>query len=136
MIFFIIGFLLWIVLEYLMHRYFLHGMVHPVHRTHHKDPKDMSELFIGWKNVAVASVVLCGIALLFLSATSVMLLYMGVVLGYFMYEFVHYKVHYCKPTSKFLLYLRKHHLRHHYVTEDGNYSILFPFLDRIMRTKI
>ena len=132
--YFLVGLGSWIILEYFMHRFVLHKFG-SAHQYHHENPKDIKDLFVSWKYVAAVSVGLCGLALLVLSPIQVMLFYLGVVLGYSVYELIHYRVHHCKVKTKLMKYLRKHHLRHHYANEDTNFSVVFPPLDALFRTK-
>lgn len=133
--FFLLGLSSWILVEYLMHRFFLHRLSSGGHSSHHKDPKNKNTLFVEWYLVAVVSVVFCGIALLILDGVSVMWLYLGVVLGYFIYEVIHYRVHHCKAKTRLMKYLRRHHLQHHHLNEKGNFSVVFPPLDTLFSSR-
>jgi sterol desaturase/sphingolipid hydroxylase (fatty acid hydroxylase superfamily) len=133
---FILGLSSWILIEYLMHRFALHGFADKGHTPHHENPRDKSNLFIDWRMVAIVSVAVCGTALLFLDGLSVMQMYLGIVTGYVAYEFVHYRVHNCKVTSRLMKYLRKHHLQHHFSSEDCNYSVICPPIDKLFNTTL
>lgn len=134
MLYFLLGLSCWVIVEYLMHRFVLHRQGDTSHKPHHENPKDISELFISWKYVAVVSVLFCGFWLIFFPASQVLLIYLGVILGYAMYETVHYRVHHCKAKNRMMKYLRKHHLQHHFTKDECNYSIVFPPIDYMFRT--
>jgi sterol desaturase/sphingolipid hydroxylase (fatty acid hydroxylase superfamily) len=135
MLAFLLGVSSWVIVEYLMHRYVLHGIADSSHIPHHLHPKDKSQLFVSWQHVLIVSVVLCGLGLIFFSGITVLLWYLGVVLSYAIYETVHYRVHHCKVKSRLMKYLRKHHLQHHFVKEGCNYSVVFPPLDTLFRSR-
>lgn len=131
----LLGLVSWILLEYLFHR-FLHFGGIEAHQQHHLNPQNKDNLFIKWYIVAIVSLTYCLVFSFFLSLLLVFWLYLGFAIGYLFYEGVHYTVHYSNTKWKILKYLRKHHLRHHYKNKDGNYSVVFPPLDTLFKSKI
>lgn len=135
MLFFLVGLSSWVLIEYLMHRFVLHGRGNTSHKPHHKNPKNKNDLFISWKYVAIVSIILCAFCLIFFSGISVILIYLGAICGYFSYETIHYRVHHCKSKTRWMRYLRRHHLQHHFTNESYNYSIVFPPLDYLFNSR-
>lgn len=133
--FFLLGLGSWILLEYVMHRFVLHDKAPSSHTPHHLNPKDKTQIFAEPTTVALLSVSVCFIGLLLFSGISVFFLYLGLVTGYLLYEFIHYRIHHGKARTPWMKYLRKHHLQHHFADDKTNYSVVFPPIDRLFRSK-
>jgi sterol desaturase/sphingolipid hydroxylase (fatty acid hydroxylase superfamily) len=58
----------------------------------------------------------------------------GLVFGYLVYDTVHYAVHHYNLRSPVLLYLKKHHFRHHYQDSTQDYGVSSPLWDLILGT--
>jgi sterol desaturase/sphingolipid hydroxylase (fatty acid hydroxylase superfamily) len=58
----------------------------------------------------------------------------GFVLGYVVYDTLHYAVHHFSLHSPVLLYLKKHHYRHHYNDSTKDFGVSSPAWDVIMGT--
>jgi sterol desaturase/sphingolipid hydroxylase (fatty acid hydroxylase superfamily) len=133
------GFLLWTLVEYLLHRYVLHEQTYfaPMHGQHHASPLS----FIGtppWISVFV----LCGTLLVpiwwcvgFNVADGVTV---GVMVGYWWYGVVHHMIHHHAhdSSSPYFNDLRAWHMRHHYSPKRGNFGVTTPLWDRVFGTVI
>jgi sterol desaturase/sphingolipid hydroxylase (fatty acid hydroxylase superfamily) len=139
------GFGGWSLAEYLLHRYFFHArphgaamrrMVYLVHGNHHVEPLDRER-----------DMMPLSVSLPVGAAIYPMLLWLGgfgagniltgfVALGYIAYESIHFATHQTHPRGRVGRFLRRHHLRHHYGREVGNFGVSSPFWDLVFRTLI
>jgi sterol desaturase/sphingolipid hydroxylase (fatty acid hydroxylase superfamily) len=58
----------------------------------------------------------------------------GFMFGYLVYDSTHYAIHHFHLRGKIGMYLRKRHLRHHFVQPDYNFGISSPFWDIVFGT--
>jgi sterol desaturase/sphingolipid hydroxylase (fatty acid hydroxylase superfamily) len=116
----------WTLIEYLVHRYLLHGrfpdgdgwLTHRLHRfldtahgDHHLRPWDGLHINGGLDTVPAALVLA---PLSFLAPLPTAPVFVATVLAsYVVEEWVHYTVHFHLFTSRYFVYIRKHHLYHH-----------------------
>ncbi len=130
--------------EYLIHRFLFHfnattekekRIQYVIHGVHHEFPKDKDRLVMP----PVASVLL---AVLFFAMYWMLMkqaslsFFSGFCFGYSTYLIIHYSVHRYKPPKNFLRILWKHHAMHHYMENDGNYSVSFPFWDFVFNSRL
>lgn len=135
----ILGLVCWSLFEYVLHRFVFHfelcsafgrkfGFV--MHGNHHHDPDDPGRsLMPPIVSVPWAAAIWGLFALLFGSAGSV--LFLGFVMGYVTYDAVHYACHQLPVRGFVLRTLRRHHLRHHYGRQEGNYAVTAIVWDRV-----
>ena len=138
------GLLVWSLFEYAMHRFLFHleirsdfcrRMIFVMHGNHHASPNDP------YRNMMppIISVVWSGaiwIGFLLLLGTKGSLLFLGFAAGYVIYDSVHYACHQLPMRGPLLGRLHKHHIRHHYANQDGNYAITTIFWDRLFGTEV
>jgi sterol desaturase/sphingolipid hydroxylase (fatty acid hydroxylase superfamily) len=139
---FIVGFLLFTLIEYFVHRYVFHmetntktkeKMQYAFHGVHHEYPKDKDRLAMP----PLVSAILA--AVFFYSFRAMMGEYVfaflpGFVLGYASYLFVHYAVHAFQPPKNFLKILWVNHGIHHYKDHDRAFGVSSPLWDFIFGT--
>jgi len=58
----------------------------------------------------------------------------GFVAGYLTYDTIHYAVHHFSLHHPALLFLKKHHYRHHYDDSTRDFGVSTPVWDLVMRT--
>jgi sterol desaturase/sphingolipid hydroxylase (fatty acid hydroxylase superfamily) len=58
----------------------------------------------------------------------------GFVVGYLAYDTIHYAVHHFSLHGRVMLYLKKHHYRHHYSDSTKDFGVTSPFWDAVMGT--
>jgi sterol desaturase/sphingolipid hydroxylase (fatty acid hydroxylase superfamily) len=136
------GYLAWTLTEYWLHRLFFHLPVRGkvtrtiyffVHGVHHDWPWDRSRLVLP----PSVSVLLAGIFyLLFrtLFAPTYHALFAGFVLGYVIYDTVHWYTHAGAPTMRIFKYLRKQHMVHHFKQPGTRFGVSCPWWDHVFRT--
>jgi len=119
------GIMTWTLFEYVIHRFVFHNswcnthfpeFTFLLHYNHHKSPNDFSRLLTPYSLFAPFSVIIYCICtrVIFPNdwnlATSFLL---GVVMGFMIYDVIHYMSHYSKP----YLRIQQHHLGHHFLCE-------------------
>lgn len=136
------GILLWTITEYTIHRWAFH--FHPksengkkihflVHGIHHDYPRDATRL-------VMPLLVSLPLALIFYFFFSLIFgpynlaVFSGFVLGYVLYDSIHYATHHMTMKSRIGNFLRVYHLRHHYEDENTAYGVSNPLWDYIFRT--
>ncbi|MEW9855330.1 sterol desaturase family protein [Novosphingobium sp. M1R2S20] len=138
------GLLVWTVFEYALHRFVFHleaktpvlkWLVFVIHGNHHDSPNDpLRGIMPLPASLPIAGAVWAAFALL-LGRTGTWL-FLGFMIGYVIYDLVHFACHQWPMRGKVGAALKRHHLRHHYANTDGNYAISAVFLDVLFRSKI
>jgi sterol desaturase/sphingolipid hydroxylase (fatty acid hydroxylase superfamily) len=133
------GFVLWTLLEYVLHRIALHRIAcfMPLHDAHHASPLSL----VGtptWMSVAVLSGAIFLPAWRCFGAHVATGLTAGVMTGYWWYGIVHHTIHHGahKPPHSYFGGLRAWHLRHHYSPKSGNFGVTTAFWDHVFGTAI
>jgi hypothetical protein len=149
-VFFLTGLPVWSLIEYLFHRYVLHGRfppgqgfirkflherLDPLHWDHHERPFDGWHISGQLKDILP----LFAVAVLFsflLPVYTLLPLLAGVVQSYVGEEWLHYYLHFGKPHLRFLRYLKRYHLYHHSPRGiDRGYGITSGVWDRVFSTQ-
>jgi len=133
------GLLVWTLFEYAMHRYLFHlkvewaaarWFVFLIHGNHHDNPNDpMRDMMPLSVSLPVAALV-WGTCLMLLGGPGTWL-FLGFILGYVVYDTIHYASHQWPMRGKLASALKRHHMRHHYVNENSNFAISAIFWDRV-----
>jgi len=139
-----VGLLGWTLFEYSMHRYLFHletdvpvlrWLVYLIHGNHHLSPNDpMRGLMPLPVSISVGALIWVGLVAVFGPAGTWVLL--GFMTGYVIYDAVHYACHHFPMRSRIGAALKRHHMRHHYVDEGGNFAISAIFWDRVFGSRI
>jgi len=132
------GYLLWTLTEYWLHRLVFHlPVVGPktarvaflIHGVHHDHPRDVTRLVMP----AGASLALCVLTYLgfraALGAAAMWAPFAGFVLGYVLYDEIHWYLHVGRPTSRFGRWLRREHFLHHFKEPATRFGVSCPWLD-------
>lgn len=117
------GWLVWTLLEYVMHRFFFHRRAADsaaelrsfmAHGYHHEFPGDRMRLvappLMSWPLAAVVT----GAYVLALGADRGLALFAGTATGYVAYDWIHYYAHHFRPRNPVGRFLRRYHLLHHF----------------------
>jgi dihydroceramide fatty acyl 2-hydroxylase len=138
------GCLSWGLLEYGLHRFAFHykarselgrKFVYAAHLSHHENPRARSGIFsslIISTPVATAYLLLAWIATGSLRAASY--LFTGLVVGYFYYEWLHFRSHHQRARLRLFRYLQKYHLLHHHQTPQLRFGVTSPLFDIVFGT--
>ncbi len=135
------------VVEYVFHRFILHGswlyrhkataaLWKRVHYDHHQDTSDLSVMF-GDPKTTLPPILIIAIPPGYLIdgvAGAAFAVFCGIALTS-VYEFFHLYQHVpYEPESAYLRRLKKRHLAHHFHNETGNFGITTPVWDVLLGT--
>jgi len=145
------GVMTWTVLEYLVHRYILHGRfpdgpgflrhrVHTffdtMHADHHQRPWDGLYIngYLDSIPFAALFVIVSFVVTPFYKAP---VLVAGLLQSYVLEEWIHYSVHFCRFKSRYFQYIRLHHWYHHSPRGSAlGFGLTSGLWDRITGTRI
>lgn len=134
--FFVSGFLFWTLIEYVFHRWVLHGwpVLRRLHESHHREPE---ALFGTPPLVGLIQIALCiFLPLYFVKPAAAGAMTAGMLLGYLAYISVHWVTHHVRPAgSGYLAHARRRHMVHHYRGGAANYGVTTGFWDRVFGTE-
>lgn len=138
------GTVVWGALEYAFHRWLFHSskvghwaerVFAYEHSRHHLDPLVAKHLFLPLKlTLPISSAILIAvIGLLGIAAAAPF--YLGLLLGYALYEWLHYRAHhdYSEMTG-LTAWLKRYHLAHHCGDESKHFGVSSPLFDWLART--
>ncbi|NXE64495.1 FA2H hydroxylase, partial [Calcarius ornatus] len=146
---FLLGMVLWSLLEYLIHRFVFH-MKPPasnyylitlhflLHGQHHKSPFDSSRLVFPPVPASLVIGFFYGVLRLLLPEVLGLSVFVGGLCGYVIYDMMHYYLHYGSPKKGTYLYgLKAYHVKHHFEHQkSGSFGISTRFWDYPFRTLI
>lgn len=127
--------------EYTTHRFafhappsknaFVNGLQRRLHYDHHVDPAELHLLFLPlWFALPVAAIYALIAYALTRDAALTIAATLGAVLALFYYEWVHYVAHIpFVPVTPFGKWIKKYHLRHHFLNEKLWFGVTNPVVD-------
>jgi dihydroceramide fatty acyl 2-hydroxylase len=137
------GYLVWTLFEYWFHRLFFHLKVSGprteriyfyVHGVHHDWPWDRTRLVMPL-SVSLSIGVLAYLLHRAVLGTELMWApFAGFVLGYVIYDSVHWYAHAGKPTNWLGKLLRREHLVHHFKDSGSRFGVSCPWWDHVFGT--
>jgi dihydroceramide fatty acyl 2-hydroxylase len=139
----LVGYALWTLFEYWLHRIVfhfepekglgarLHWMIHGVHHDHPNDP-----LRLVMPPAASVPLAIVVVGAMFLVAGRVHALGVagGFLIGYLVYDEIHYMLHHHTPKTRLGRRLRELHMRHHFQDDETGFGISAPYWDVVFRT--
>lgn len=139
-----LGLLIWTLFEYAMHRFLFHWkarsklghrFIFLTHGNHHAAPSDpQRNIMPPLVSMGITGSVWGLFVVLMGRPGSV--LFLGFIIGYILYDSVHYACHQFPMRKGILGQLRRHHIRHHFGKQEGNYAITAIFWDRVFGTRV
>lgn len=132
----ILGYAIWTLVEYLMHRYVFHHVpgVKPLHMAHHADAHDL----IGQPTIVSFTLIL---VLGYLPSVYLFggyagcFPFVGLMAGYLAFSSVHFIVHHAEQSKfGFIRKLKRGHAIHHYGNNKFNFGVTTLFWDRVFGT--
>jgi sterol desaturase/sphingolipid hydroxylase (fatty acid hydroxylase superfamily) len=133
------GLLSWGLVEYALHRFIFHyearsesgrNLVYAAHLSHHEDPGATEHLFTSLRMSAPLAAAYWMVAWAAAGSwRAAVYLFVGMVAGYFCYEWLHFQAHHGRPRLRPLRYLRKYHLLHHHRTSGLRFGVTSPLFD-------
>jgi sterol desaturase/sphingolipid hydroxylase (fatty acid hydroxylase superfamily) len=139
---FLLGVLLWTLLEYLIHRYIFHyepktrpgqRLHYIIHGVHHDYPNDARRLVMPPSISVPLAFLFYGLFLLIFGSLAPAV-FAGLVFGYVCYDMLHYATHHFGMKRGMWLWLKQYHLRHHFKDDHVGYGISSPLWDYVFRT--
>jgi 4-hydroxysphinganine ceramide fatty acyl 2-hydroxylase len=142
LLFFVIGVLIWTLLEYVIHRYVFHyepktrigKLLHFImHGVHHDYPNDATRLVMPPIISVPLAVVFYVVFILTLGRFAPAAL-AGFGFGYVCYDSIHYATHHFAMKHGIWRWLKQYHLRHHYQDDQAGYGVSSPLWDYVFKT--
>lgn len=140
----------WTFMEYLFHRFVLHGhfadgegfmrkfahrRLDPLHWEHHERPWDGMHINGEIKDLLPLFFV-CAPLSFIAPLWTLPVLYAGVVQSYVAEEWIHHSVHFYNFRSPYFRYIKRHHLYHHSPRgENRGYGLTNGFWDMVCKTR-
>jgi sterol desaturase/sphingolipid hydroxylase (fatty acid hydroxylase superfamily) len=140
---FVAGLFIWTITEYVLHRYvfhyeptsaagkYIHFMMHGVH---HDYPNDSKRLVMPPSLSIPLASLFFGIYYLILGATYVFPFLGGFLVGYMLYDEIHYATHHAPLKNGIWQKLKHHHVLHHYHDPEKGFGVSSPAWDYVFGT--
>jgi len=135
------GLAVWSFCEYVMHRYVFHfypkskigKRIHFIfHGVHHDYPNDTKRLVMPLSASIPMASALYFLFLFLLPGGTIYSFFCGFLLGYLVYDMMHYALHHANFKSGFWKKLKKHHMLHHYSDSTKGYGVSSTIWDKIL----
>jgi len=144
----LLGVFIWTLTEYVVHRFVFHyhartpglqKIFFMFHGVHHSQPQCKTRLVMPPAVSIPMAVLFYGIFYLvvgrLLDAPSwVPALFAGFILGYLVYDMIHYATHHFPMRSGYLRYLKRYHMQHHFKTPERRFGVSSPLWDKVFGT--
>lgn len=139
----IIGLIIWSLTEYIAHRFVFHmnlrsrpgrQFIFLIHGNHHKDPTDYLRNMMPLVVTLPLALLIWGLSIHLIGKNGPAFFF-GFVLGYVLYDFIHYASHQYKFPNLLFRKLKQHHLRHHHIAEHCNYAVTVILWDSVFGTR-
>ncbi len=144
----LLGVFIWTLTEYLVHRFVFHHHAQTpglqkiffmFHGVHHYQPQCKTRLVMPPAVSIPMAVLFYGIFYMvvgrFLGAPSwVPELFAGFILGYLVYDMIHYATHHFPMRSGYLRFLKRYHMQHHFKTPEKRFGVSSPLWDKVFGT--
>lgn len=143
-LFFLLGVALWTITEYILHRFVFH--YHPTsdwgkkihfifHGVHHDYPRDAKRLVMPPSaSIPLAVGFYYLFSLFFSDKTHLFAFFPGFILGYLIYDMMHYAMHHYNFKTEFWKKIKQHHMLHHYSDASKGYGVSSTLWDKILHS--
>ncbi len=143
-LFFSIGLAVWTATEYLLHRFIFH--YHPTsefgqrihfifHGVHHDYPRDKKRLVMPPSASIPLATLFYFLFSLFLQQKQLYAFFPGFLLGYLVYDMLHYAMHHYNFKSGIMKKIKQHHMLHHYQNPEKGFGVSSSLWDEILRSQ-
>lgn len=139
----LLGSIVWTLSEYILHRYLFHfpaksrfgqWLVYLFHGVHHEAPKDKTRLLMP----LAGSIPIMGLFYLLFGLLIPMpwieVFCGGFIVGYLIYDYIHYATHHFPMHNRVAKFLKHYHLKHHYSRAGGRFGVSSNVWDRVFRS--
>ena len=144
----LIGVFIWTLTEYVVHRFVFHfhakssglqKIFFLFHGVHHYQPQCKTRLVMPPVVSIPMAALFYGIFYLvvdrlFGAPSWVPALFAGFILGYLVYDMIHYATHHFPMRSGYLKFLKRYHMQHHYKTPSERFGVSSPVWDKVFGT--
>ncbi len=139
----VLGIFVWTLTEYTLHRFIFHFVpdsnwgrkMHFIfHGVHHDYPNDSKRLVMPPSVSIPLAIIFYFLFKLILGQTLVAPFFVGFILGYLFYDMTHYAIHHFNMHNKFWLFIKNHHMKHHYKDPAKGFGVSSPLWDDIIGT--
>ena len=136
----VFGLVVWTLTEYTLHRFLFHHpaegrvgkyLVFLFHGVHHATPRDKTRLVMPPAGGVIVMAALYPIFRVLVPAPWIEPFCAFFIIGYMMYDYIHYATHHFPMRSPLLHFLKVYHLRHHYGAQGLRYGVSSPLWDRV-----
>ena len=144
LLYFILGFFVWTITEYLLHRFIFHYQptsmigrrLHFIfHGVHHDYPKDAMRLVMPPSaSIPLAILFYFLFSLVIKNTNYLYTFFSGFITGYLCYDMVHYAIHHHNFNNKILKKIKHHHMLHHYSDATKGYGVSSFLWDVIFKS--
>ena len=142
-IYFIGGLIIWTITEYVLHRFVFH--YHPTsefgkkihfifHGVHHDYPRDKKRLVMPPSASIPLATLFYFLFSLFLQKQFLFSFFPGFLLGYLVYDMMHYAMHHHNFKHPVLKKIKQHHMLHHYQDASKGYGVSSSLWDVILKS--
>ncbi len=145
---FVVGLFLWTISEYLLHRFVFHfppktprmeRITFLFHGVHHAQPQCKTRLVMPPVVAIPLAAIFYGLFVLLWSVVFslpqwVGPTFAGFLVGYLIYDLMHYATHHFPMRSGYLKYIKRYHMQHHYKTPNARYGVSSPLWDKVFKT--
>ena len=126
------------MLEWVVHRFVLHGrqgFLHRYHKAHHARPSAVRFIFMPvWYAIAGLVVTMASLLPLLGAGVTLTVGFVAVTLG-ILYEWTHYLAHQpTRPLTRLGRKLKKHHMLHHFKNDRYWFGVTARYVDTALRT--
>jgi len=137
------GLFTWTFIEYFLHRFVFHynpsskfgKRLHFLfHGVHHDYPNDSKRLVMPPSISLPLATLFFYFFQLSLGPITVFPFFTGFIGGYLIYDISHYAIHHFNMKSRFWLFIKNHHMKHHYQFDDKGFGVSQPFWDYVFGT--
>ncbi|WP_153797993.1 sterol desaturase family protein [Foetidibacter luteolus] len=143
-LYFLGGLAVWTITEYLLHRYIFHYVpkskwglrLHFIfHGVHHDYPKDAKRLVMP-PSASIPLALLFYFLFLWIlqNKTNLYAFFPGFLVGYLIYDMMHYAMHHYNFKSSLMKKVKQHHMLHHYDDSTKGYGVSTALWDVIFRS--
>ena len=143
-LFFLIGLAIWTATEYFLHRFIFH--YHPTsafgqkihfifHGVHHDYPRDKKRLVMPPSASIPLATLFYFLFSMFLQQKQLYAFFPGFLLGYLVYDMLHYAMHHYNFKSGLMKRIKQHHMLHHYQNPEKGFGVSSSLWDEILRSQ-
>lgn len=142
-VYFLAGLIIWTITEYLLHRFIFHyqptsefgkKMHFIFHGVHHDYPRDKKRLVMPPSASIPLATLFYFLFSLLLQQKFLFAFFPGFLLGYLIYDMLHYAMHHHNFKNPILKKVKQHHMLHHYQDPTRGYGVSSSLWDIILKS--